>query len=121
MKKIFLSVIATVVIWSAVESIAVADPLKETVFCGPPPRHADGGIMRSSAVTRTFKKLHPCPSTSLTFGPCPGWYMDHVKPLSCGYCDSLDNLQWLPSDLWMAKSLWERKVYGGKGISNGCP
>lgn len=97
------------------------DPLKETVFCGPPPRDSNNVIIRSSAVIRAFKKLHPCPSNGNTFGPCPGYYLDHPKPLACGYCDSVDNMQWLPIDMWRAKSLWERKIYGGKGISKGCP
>jgi len=100
---------------------AEAGPLDETVFCGPPPRDADGDIIRSSAITRAFKKLHPCPSTHLTFGPCPGWIMDHPKPLACGYCDSVDNMQWLPYEMWLAKSKWELKVYGGKGMSARCP
>lgn len=98
-----------------------AGPLDETVFCGAPKRDLFGNIERSSAVIRAFKKLHPCPSTKLTYGACPDWVLDHPKPLACGYCDSVDNMQWLPYEVWKAKSLWERKIYGGRGVSPGCP
>lgn len=95
-------------------------------FCGPPARDASGQIIRSSAVLRDFKKLHPCPLDVLGLRPeplpsCPGWILDHPLPLACGGCDVVGNLQWLPEAMWRAKSLWERKVYGGNGISAGCP
>lgn len=100
---------------------AEAGPLDETVFCGPPARDAAGQIIRSSAALSAFKKLHPCPATRATSGPCLGWIMDHPKPLACGYCDSVDNIQWLPIAVWREKSKWERVIYGGKSISKGCP
>lgn len=99
----------------------MAGSLDETVCCQPPARDANGTIVRSGAVLRAFKKLHPCPANHETSGPCPGWVMDHKIPLACGGSDSVDNLQWLPFDMWRAKSLWERKVYGGHNMSKGCP
>ena len=85
-------------------------------YCGPPKRDAKGVIVRSSAVLRAFQAENPCPATHATTGSCPGWIKDHVRPLaSCG-CDSVDNLQWLPIEMWRAKSLWERKVYICKAL-----
>jgi len=96
-------------------------PLVEIRCCTVPVRNADGSISRSSAVIAAFKRAHACPSTHLHIGPCPDWILDHPLPLDCGGVDAVYNLQWLPIDMWKAKSLWERKVYGGNGISKGCP
>jgi hypothetical protein len=84
-------------------------------FCGPPARDAGGTIIRSQTVLRAFQREHPKPQDGRK------WIMDHVVPLACGGCDAVQNLQWLPEEQWRAKSLWERKVYGGHGISPGCP
>lgn len=95
---------------------AVAGPLDETRYCGPPKRDASGQIVRSSAVIRAFRAVHPCPSTGLKTGPCAGFAIDHVIPLaSCG-CDAVANLQWLPNAIKsapgaLAKDRWERWVY----------
>ena len=100
---------------------APADQFIETRFCGIPDRNLDGTIIRSTKVLTEYKKIHPCPSTKITFGSCSGWIMDHVIPLACGGCDSVSNIQWLPTEMWKQKSLWERNIYGGKNISKGCP
>ena len=78
---------------------SVSGPLDETRYCGSPVRNADGSIKRSSTVLVKFKTIHPCPSTLLTSGSCPGWSMNHTIPLACGGCDSVSNLQWLPNDI----------------------
>lgn len=87
---------------------AHAGPFDETRYCttsGRPP------IKRSTTTTGVFKRLHPCPSTNLPYGPCPAWVIDHVIPLaSCG-CDSVSNLQWLPTADALSKDRWERKTY----------
>ncbi len=49
---------------------------------------------RSKSVIRQFKAAHPCPSTALPHGPCPGWIIDHIVPLCLGGADALNNLQW---------------------------
>jgi hypothetical protein len=77
------------------------------------PRDKDGSIKRSAAVRREFVRLHPCPSGGTPSGACPGWYVDHVIPLACGGCDSVSNMQWLPSAAWRDKTRWERSVYCG--------
>lgn len=97
------------------------DRLTETRCCSVPERAADGRILRSTNVLNYFKQAHPCPANGLTTGSCPGWVMDHVIPLACGGVDAVFNIQWLPTDAWKAKSLWERKIYGGHGMSPGCP
>lgn len=84
-------------------------------FCGPPERNADGTIKRSAAVLREFERLWPRPLDGRA------WYRDHVIPLACGGCDALANLQWLHEEAWRDKSKWERRVYGGRGVSPGCP
>ena len=39
---------------------------------------------RSREVAREFQREHPCPSTGLTTGACPGYRKDHIKALACG-------------------------------------
>lgn len=98
--------------------------LTETRYCGEPKRDADGRIKRSSAVAAAFQRIHPCPSTHLTFGPCPGWKKDHVVSLGArhptlgGGCDSVSNMQWLPDEIKLCsqfnpfnKDCWELWVY----------
>lgn len=91
-------------------------------FCGTPERNADGTIKRSSSVLREFRRLHPCPSTGLTSGPCPGWRIDHVIPLSACGCDRIENAQWMPRVLkdgpgTLPKDRWERRIYKCPGES----
>lgn len=85
-------------------------------YCGPPQRSAAGDIIRSRAPLRDFQRIHPCPSTGLSTGACPGWHKDHVIPLVCGGCDTVENLQWLPVEIKACagtdcKDRWERRVY----------
>lgn len=51
-------------------------------------------IHRSRAVRRAFQRSHPCPSTGLRVGSCPGYVVDHVVALECGGEDSVRNMQW---------------------------
>lgn len=85
-------------------------------YCGPPARDAEGVILRDRGVLRDFQRLYPCPATGLQHGACPGWFKDHIVPLVCGGCDSLENLQWLPGETktcagQICKDRWERRVY----------
>ena len=95
--------------------MAAAPPPNDPRLCGSPARSASGKIVRSTAVLREFEHLHPHPQDGRR------WYRDHVIPLACGGCDAVGNLQWLPEAQWREKSRWERKVYGGRGMSPGCP
>ena len=46
---------------------------------------------------RLFRSTHPCPATQSTKGACPGWVVDHLKPLCAGGLDSAQtNMQWQP-------------------------
>jgi hypothetical protein len=58
------------------------------------PRSASGKISRSHAAKDSFQKSHPCPSTGNTSGACPGYVVDHVKPLKSGGADEPSNMQW---------------------------
>jgi hypothetical protein len=49
---------------------------------------------RSTAAKNAFKRLHPCPANGRRSGSCPGYVIDHVKPLMCGGPDNPSNMQW---------------------------
>lgn len=65
-------------------------------------------IVRSEAQKDLFKFINPCPSTGETSGPCPGYVIDHVKPLACGGADDPRNMQWQTVAAGKAKDRWER-------------
>jgi hypothetical protein len=57
-------------------------------------RNRHGRIRRSAAAKHSFERQQPCPSTGRSSGRCPGYVVDHVKPLECGGADSPGNMQW---------------------------
>ena len=71
-------------------------------------RNRHGRIRRSSAAKHSFERQHPCPSTGRTSGRCPGYVVDHVKPLECGGADSPGNMQWQTVAAGKAKDKTER-------------
>jgi hypothetical protein len=73
------------------------------------PRIASASEHRSRAVTREFQREHPCPSTGLTSGACPGYWRDHIVPLACGGPNAVSNMQWQTVREARAKDAWERK------------
>lgn len=102
------------------------NPRIETRYCGAPLRDASGVIIRSDSVRAAFQRIHPCPSTKLPAGACPGWQKDHVismgakHPTLGGGCDSVANMQWLPVEIktcktWYCKDRWELWVYSLMG------
>lgn len=103
----------------------VAQAAPDPRYCtAAPVRASDGKIARSRAVLREFKAQHPCPSTGIATGPCPGWAIDHVIPLAACGCDSVANLQWLPVEAKaasgpLAKDRWERRVYRCPAAASG--
>lgn len=114
-RTIFTLVVACFL--SFASSLIYAGPLDETRYCYPIARDVNGVIIRSSTVISTFKRIHPCPSTGLTYGSCPGWQVNHVIPLACGGCDSVSNLDWMPVEIktcaqWYCRDRFERKIYG---------
>lgn len=90
--------------------------VEDARYCGAPARDEAGVIVRDRTVLRQFQQRYPCPSTGKTTGACPGWYKDHVVPLVCGGCDTVENLQWLPGEIKSCggkscKDRWEQRVY----------
>jgi hypothetical protein len=64
---------------------------------------------RSQAAIGEFKREHPCPATGLPRGACPGWVIDHIRPLACGGADAPANMQWQRKDAAVAKDRVERR------------
>ena len=86
-------------------------------YCGPPARNLfTGRILRDRKQVYAFRKFNPCPVDGNLHKACPGWSVDHVRPLaSCG-CDDPNNLQWLDNRIKSCekeycKDRWERRVY----------
>jgi len=79
---------------------------KRRISGAPPSRHDH--VMRSAAARDAFERRHPCPGTGRTTGPCPGYVVDHVKPLACGGPDTPENMQWQIATQAKAKDKWER-------------
>ena len=63
---------------------------------------------RSVAAKNLFKSFHPCPATGEDRGPCPGYVVDHIKPLACGGADDPRNMQWQTVAAGKDKDGWER-------------
>lgn len=51
-------------------------------------------IKRSYAAKTAFRRLHPCPATQKSTGPCHGYVIDHIVALKRGGADAPDNMQW---------------------------
>ena len=78
-------------------------------------RDANGRIVRSRAVAARFQRMHPCPSTGLRYGGCPGHIKDHKQALACNGFDTVNNLQWQTVAEGKAKDRVERKNCGQAG------
>lgn len=68
---------------------------------------AEGHQHRSHAAVAYFKATNPCPANGARRGPCPGYIVDHVKPLACGGPDRPTNMQWQTKVDAKAKDRWE--------------
>jgi len=62
---------------------------------------------RDPAQRRAFQHTHPCPATGRKTGACPGYVVDHVKPLKRGGADRPSNMQWQTRAEAKAKDRWE--------------
>ena len=69
---------------------------------------------RDPAVRSEFMQSSPCPSTGKSSGGCPGYQVDHRRPLAAGGADATWNMQWLSERQHAAKTARERAtcVYG---------
>jgi len=63
-------------------------------YCYYCSRDSHGKIKRSPHAKTEFRKIHPCPSTGKTSGPCKGYVIDHVQSLKHGGADTPSNMQW---------------------------
>lgn len=95
--------------------MAQTNPLVESRYCGAPKRNAAGELVRRADVLTAFQRIHPCPSTGLRSGACPGWQKNHNLALACGGCDAVSNLSWLPTSIktcagWQCVDRHERKI-----------
>jgi hypothetical protein len=70
-------------------------------------RTSHGSTKRDPQQRAKFMRSHPCPSTGKTSGGCPGYVVDHVKPLKRGGADSPSNMQWQTKEAAKAKDRWE--------------
>lgn len=55
--------------------------------------HSDAAE-RSTSARYAFVKANPCPATGKPRGACPGYVVDHIKPLCAGGADHPSNMQW---------------------------
>jgi hypothetical protein len=62
---------------------------------------------RNPAEVRAFKHEHVCPSTGAYGGRCPGYVVDHIKPLCKGGADAPSNMQFQTVEAGKAKDKWE--------------
>ena len=70
-------------------------------------RDSHGKIARSPQAVQQFKRANPCPGTGKTYGPCPGYVVDHVMPLKRGGADAPGNMQWQTKEEAKGKDRWE--------------
>ena len=93
-----------------VMTILVATMCALVVLQGSPaPLHR---AVRRASAKRAFRRAHPCPATGQVKGACPGYIIDHVKPLACGGADAPSNMQWQTVAEGKAKDAVERKNCG---------
>lgn len=76
------------------------------------PATARTRTVRSAAAKRAFVRMHPCPATGLRRVPCPGYVIDHIRPLACGGADAPENMQWQTKAEARAKDAVERRDCG---------
>lgn len=74
----------------------------------PIERNVHGRIKRSGKAKNDFKAANPCPANGNRSGSCPGYVIDHIKPLACGGADSPENMQWQTNVAGKEKDAWER-------------
>jgi len=55
---------------------------------------ANGAHARDPKQVRLFRAANPCPATGKATGACPGWVVDHIKPLCAGGADRPTDMQW---------------------------
>jgi len=64
---------------------------------------------RSKKAVAEFKRENPCPANGNKCGSCPGYQVDHLRPLKCGGADVPANMQWLTISAHAEKTKREAK------------
>jgi len=79
------------------------------IFCAALawPAVATAKTQRSRVARGAFKREHPCPSKGKSRGGCPGYVIDHIRPLKRGGADVPPNMQWQTKADAKAKDRWE--------------
>jgi len=62
---------------------------------------------RAACVTK-----QPCPANGKTRGACPGYVVDHIKPLCAGGADHPSNMRWQTKGEAKKKDREERRLCG---------
>lgn len=62
---------------------------------------------RNPRERRAFQSAFACPANGARRGACPGFVVDHIKPLCLGGADSPWNMQWQASALALEKDRLE--------------
>jgi hypothetical protein len=57
-----------------------------------------------------FSTHKSCPANDERRGACPGYVVDHIKPLCAGGDDSVDNMQWQEYSESLMKDKVERMM-----------
>lgn len=65
---------------------------------------------RSTQAKAEFKRMAPCPINGNTKGSCPGYEIDHIKPLCAGGADTPNNMQWLTVTSHRQKTKEDMKI-----------
>lgn len=60
-------------------------------------------IKRDPAARREFQRANPCPANGKRAGRCPGYVVDHIRPLKRGGPDLPSNMQWQTKEAAKAK------------------
>jgi hypothetical protein len=71
---------------------------------------AAGATERDPHQRALFMKKHPCPANGKTRGACPGYIVDHIKPLCAGGADRPSNMQWQTREEAKIKDRKEREM-----------
>jgi hypothetical protein len=71
---------------------------------------------RSKKAIRDFRAKHPCPATGERRGACPGYVIDHIKPLCARGLDHPSNMQWQTQQEAKIKDREERKLCGRRSV-----
>ena len=108
--KIFLLVLVFAFFGISQVEAVECTPYADCRYQGAPPRDVAGKIIRDPKVIYAYRKLHPCPSTGLHTGACPGWAINHNCSLACGCADAVWNMSWMRDDVKLIVDGYERKI-----------